>query len=432
VRSSASIAGWGSKGYAQPGRSLKLFGIFCTVSVLFIFSMFYRLSNAVIAPELVRTFDLTAESLGVLGGAFFYSFALMQIPMGVLLDRIGPRYVMTIFGLVAALGAFVFASAHTFFVAILGRILLGAGMASVLMGSLKMFVLRFSQDKFSTLSGILISVGAFGSILAASPLAWLTANIGWRITFVVAGCITTASALLIFFVTKDGDKKLENPINQTNTADKTIPFRELLFIILKNLSFWQIAAFGFFRYGTFVALQGLWLATYLIDVKGFSPIQAGNFLVILSIGYFAGAPIAGYLADKVIRSAKMTAFCFVTFYVMSLLPLTGIVNIENPFIFGILFFMIGFFNSPGSLAFTHVKELYPVNISGTVIAAINFFVMAGGAIFTPALGMVIEAVTPKGQSYSSAAYHLVFLICFLSTAGSLVIYAFSKSKLTSR
>ncbi len=113
---------------------MKPFGIFCTVSVLFIFSMFYRLSNAVIAPDLVRTFHLNAESLGVLGGAFFYSFALMQIPMGVLLDRIGPRYVMTIFGLTGALGAFVFSAADTFLLAILGRILLGAVMASVLMG----------------------------------------------------------------------------------------------------------------------------------------------------------------------------------------------------------------------------------------------------------------------------------------------------------
>lgn len=407
---------------------MKPFGIFCTVSVLFIFSMFYRLSNAVIAPDLVRTFHLNAESLGVLGGAFFYSFALMQIPMGVLLDRIGPRYVMTIFGLTGALGAFVFSAADTFLLAILGRILLGAGMASVLMGSLKVFVLRFSQDKFSTLSGILISVGALGSILAASPLAWLNVNIGWRVTFVIAGFITAASALSVFFVTKDRDKELTASGNLAHDADQKIPLRKLLLIILGNFSFWQIATFAFFRYGTFVALQGLWLATYLIDVKGFSPIQTGNMLVMLSIGYFAGAPIAGFLADRVIRSAKITCLCFVAFYAMCLLPLTGIINIENPVIFGILFSMIGFFNSPGSLAFTHVKELYPVHISGTVIAATNFFVMAGGAIFTPALGMVIEGFTPEGQSYSPAAYHLVFLICFLSTAASLVFYAFSKNK----
>jgi sugar phosphate permease len=180
-----------------------------------------------------------------------------------------------------------------------------------------------------------------------------------------------------------------------------------------------------------VALQGLWLGTYLMDVKGFSPVQAGNILMMLSIGYIAGAPTAGYLADKVVRSAKITAFVSVTLYAICLVPLTGIINIESPVIFATLFAMIGFFNSPGTLAYTHVKELYPIQISGTVIAATNFFVMAGGAVLTPSLGMVIETMTPAGKTYTPVAYHIAFLICFLGTAGSLVFYAFSKSRQTS-
>ena len=392
--------------------------------------MFYRVSNAVLAPDLMQAFDLNVESLGVLGGAFFYSFALMQIPMGVLLDRVGPRVVMTIFGFVGAIGAFVFAAADTFILAMVGRILIGAGMASVLMGSFKILVLRFSYNKFSTLSGILISIGALGSILATSPLAWLAMNIGWRQTFAVAGCVTTILALLIFLVMKDQGQAVI-PSGPALDADKKIPLKTLLHLVLGNLSFWQIGVFAFFRYGTFVALQGVWLGTYLIQVKGFSPVQAGNILMMLSIGYIAGAPIAGYIADRVIRSAKMTAFGSVVLYAMCLLPLTGVVDIDNPVLLGTLFAMIGFFNSPGTLAYTHVKELYPIHLSGTVIASANFFVMAGGAILTPVLGIVIEAATSKGMSYSPAAYHLAFLICFLGMAISLAFYAFSKSRMRS-
>lgn len=150
--------------------------------------------------------------------------------------------------------------------------------------------------------------------------------------------------------------------------------------------------------------------------------------MMLSIGYIAGAPIAGYLADRVTRSAKLTAFGSVVLYAICLLPLTGVVDIENPVLLGTLFAMIGFFNSPGTLAYTHVKELYPTHISGTVIAAANFFVMAGGAILTPVLGVVIETATSKGLSNAPAAYHLAFLICFLGMAVSLVFYAFSKSE----
>lgn len=389
--------------------------------------MFYRVSSAVIAPDLIQAFSLNAESLGVLGGAFFYSFALMQIPMGVLLDRVGPRYVMTFFGLVGAVGAFVFAASTTFSLAITGRILMGMGMASVLMGSFKVFVLRFPSNKFSTFSGTLIAIGTLGSILATSPLAWLSMNIGWRFTFFLAGIITIIFALFIFWVLKDNIDQKEVPVGiAVNTGQKT-SIKTLVRIVLGSLSFWQIAMFAFFRYGTFVALQGLWLGTYLIDVKGFSPVRAGNILMMLSMGYIAGAPIAGYLADKVIRSAKITALSAVVLYALCLLPLTGIVEIDNPVLLGALFSMIGFFNSPGTLAYTHVKELYPIHISGTVIAAANFFVMAGGAVLTPALGIIIETITPKGQLYTPAAYHIAFLVCFLGTAVSLVFYAFSKS-----
>ena len=298
--------------------------------------MFYRVSSAVIAPDLIQAFDLNAESLGVLGGAFFYSFALMQIPMGVLLDRVGPRIVLTVFGLVGAIGAFVFAAANTFFLAMVGRILIGAGMASVLMGSFKIFVLRFSYNKFSILSGILISIGTLGSILATSPLAWLSMNIGWRQTFVIAGCATTIFALLIFWVMKENQGQAVISSGPAIDNDKKIPLKTLLHLVLGNLSFWQIGVFAFFRYGTFVALQGVWLGTYLIQIKGFSPVQAGNILMMLSIGYIAGAPIAGYLADRVIRSAKVTAFGSVVLYAICLLPLTGIVDIENPVLFGTL------------------------------------------------------------------------------------------------
>ena len=125
--------------------------IFCVLSGLFILSMFYRVSNAVIAPNLVQDLGLNAETLGILGGAYFYSFALLQIPMGPMLDRIGPRTVVTLFPLIGALGAFLFAFGETFVTALLGRILIGAGMASVLMGAMKVFLSRFPPEKFATL-----------------------------------------------------------------------------------------------------------------------------------------------------------------------------------------------------------------------------------------------------------------------------------------
>ena len=179
----------------QPSKPLI---IFSTLAALLTLSLFYRVSNAVIAPNLIQDLGLNAETLGILGGAFFYSFALFQIPMGPMLDRIGPRIIITSFSLIGALGAFLFAFANSFAAALVGRILIGVGMASALMGSFKVFTLRFSPDRFATLVGILLSIGTLGNILAASPLAYLTSSIGWRMTFILAGGITALLAFLIF------------------------------------------------------------------------------------------------------------------------------------------------------------------------------------------------------------------------------------------
>jgi MFS family permease len=389
--------------------------------------MFYRVSNAIIAPDLVKDLGLNAESLGTLGGAFFYSFAFFQIPMGFLLDKIGPRKVITLFSLTGAAGAFIFASAHTMSVALLGRVLIGIGMATGLMGALKVFVLRFPLRQFSTLSGTIISIGTVGSVLATSPLAYLAMTIGWRMTFICAGVATTLLSFLALWVLND-KAPCENTPPPSSHVDQDMTAPELVRFILGNLSFWQIGVMAFFRYGTFVALQGLWLGPYLMGVKGFHSIETGNMLMMLSVGMIVGSPVAGQLADRLFQSVKITVLFGVGCYGILLIPLTGIFTITHPAAYSVLFFMIGFFSGFGQLAYSHVKDLYPLNISATVIGGINFFVMAGGGIFMSFLGKIIEVFSTKAGSPSLYAYHLSFLICFLGVAISLIFYAFSKGK----
>ncbi len=239
------------------------------------------------------------KPLGSLGGLTF---------MGPMLDRIGPRIIIASFSFMGALGAFLFAFGTSFTSALLGRILIGVGMSSVLMGSFKVFVLRFSPDRFATLVGILLSIGTLGNILAASPLAYLTSSIGWRMTFIVAGGITVLLAFLIFWVLKIG----------------ILPSMRL---ILSSLVFWQIGVVAFFRYGTFVALQGLWLGPFLIDTKGYSPVQTGNLLIFLAIGIIVGGPIAGRLSDRIFRARKGIALLGLVLYAFSLFPLVGALKV---------------------------------------------------------------------------------------------------------
>src|SRR4030066_2323701 len=171
---------------AETPQPFRLFLIFTILSALYTLSMFYRVSTAVLAPNLIRDLSLDAETLGILGGAFFLAFTLLQIAMGPMLDRMGPRLIVTSSTLIGAIGALLFAFGNSFPAALLGRILIGAGMASILMGFLNVFYFLFPLVQFATLMGTLVSVGTLGRILAAFPLAYFTSAIGWRMTFILA------------------------------------------------------------------------------------------------------------------------------------------------------------------------------------------------------------------------------------------------------
>jgi MFS family permease len=411
---------------AQASHSIKSSLILFIFSTLLVLSMFYRVSNAVIAPRLMEDLGLNAETLGIIGGAFFYSFALLQIPMGPMLDQIGPRLVVTFFALTGGLGAFLFALGKSFILVFLGRALIGVGMASVMMGALKVLTLRFPPEKFATLMGIILTIGALGSILATSPLAYLTSTIGWRMTFVLAGTVTSLLAFLVFWVL-GVEPGRDAQASISSSSEPKIGVFQSLRIVLGSLAFWQISVFGFFRYGTLIGLQGLWLGPYLMDIKGYGSLLTGNILILLAVGTTLGYVISGMISDRLFRSRKTVVLWGTSLYALAIFALVGVVDIRNPSWYALVFFFMGFFSSFGMLVYTHIKELFPIAISGTVLAWVNFFTMAGAAIFMPALGGVIQAFRLPDHSYPAEAYHLSFFICFFCMMTSLIFYAFSRA-----
>ena len=398
--------------------------VFLILSLLFNLSMFYRVSSGVIAPKLMADLHLDAESLGVLGGAFFYSFALLQIPMGPLLDRVGPHIIMPVCSLIGALGSIVFGLATSYGTAVSGRILMGVGMASMLMGAFKVFTLAFRKESFSTLIGLFMSAGTIGNMLAASPFAYLAETVGWRMTFVWTGAFTGLLGVVALLLLKPLSAGMGGPAQ----TGRHISFRESARLILGSLSFWQISVASFFRYGTFVSLQAVWLGLYLMQIKGFTPVQAGNVLIALAIGNAVGGPVGGRAIDGTRLTEKQVTFAGLAFYCLSLLLLTGIWEWQQLEAYLAIAFSLGFFHAVGTLLHAHAKALYPLSIAGTAMAWVNFCVMAGAAILTTAFGRLIEFFPRTGASYPPAAYHFCFLIGFVVVAASVVFYAFSPSK----
>jgi MFS family permease len=386
-------------------------GICCP---MFLLSMFYRVSNAVISPRIMAEFHLTNEQLGLLAAAFFYAFAVSQIPVGFLLDRFGARKTMTFFSILGGIGAVVFAKSGDIHGLIAGRVLLGIGMASNLMGALKLFTEWFEPREFATVSGVLVAVGTMGAMMATSPLVILTEAMGWRGSFVFLGFITIALAACFYAVVRD------RPGQSASAFPTGISLLATLKTVFLDRNYWAISMGAFMRYGVHIAIQALWAGPFLMGIVGISPLAAGNLLLIMNIGSILGAPIGGFLSDQKIRSRKKTVLIGFAIMAASFLALSGYSRADLVWL-GLIFFGIGFGSSFCQVMYVHIKELMPSHMAATAMSGINFFTMAGGAIFLHGVGMILSMSMFSYLSEGSR-YRLAFLICFLGLAAALVVY----------
>ncbi|PIY22538.1 MAG: hypothetical protein COZ11_12330 [Deltaproteobacteria bacterium CG_4_10_14_3_um_filter_51_14] len=361
----------------------RAWAIFAVAASGFLLSMFFRVSTAVISPSLARDLTLTSDQLGELSAAFFYAFALFQIPAGIALDRIGPRRTMGLLGLTGSAGAAAFAMAEGFSGAFTGRILLGVGMSCNLMGALTLFSVWFPINRFAFLSGIVVAIGMLGSMLGATPLAAISLAIGWRAAFFVFAAVNTLQAVLLFLVARD------RPAGMPAAARMKNPFRGISKVFL-SYNYWAMSAVGFFRYGFFAAIQSLWAGPFLMQGLGMDAISAGNVLITLSLGFIAGLPVSGILSDRILKSRKNVILP--SLLALFLIIISFLAWDKNTAIWLIhaTFFLLGFAAAPGQIIFAHIKELVPEEMSSTSMTGVNLFTMLGAGFLTQVLGTLVE------------------------------------------
>jgi len=366
-------------------KSSRRWAIFVLGSLGLAFSMFYRVSIAVISPDLALELSLTSSQLGTLSAAFFYSFALSQLPLGVLLDRWGSRIIMTILGLVAVIGVCLFALAQKLEWAILARMLMGIGMSSNLIGVLTLLAAWFPVNRFAFLAGSVASIGTIGNLLAATPLALLSNLVGWRGSFWIIAGVNFVIIIFFFLVTRN------YPPGHVSSKDKGV--KSLLGIgrLLCMYSYWALGLSGFVRYGYFVALQGLWASLFLIYGLGLDEISAANAIFCLGLGFMIGLPVSGRISDSILRSRKKVALpSFIGSFVLTISIIWWTKDTGYLLIY-FSFFSLGFLASPGQIILAHIKELVPSDMTARAMTGVNFFTTLGGAAFIQILGWLIES-----------------------------------------
>jgi len=411
--------------------------IFGALACAYLFVYFHRLSLTVVAEELARAFQTSAGSLGLLGSVYFYCYAFMQFPAGLLSDSLGPRKTVAFFTVLAALGSAVFGLAPSLSWAFAGRFLVGIGAAMVFIPTMKILAQWFRPTEFASVSGLLNAVGGLGILAATWLLAYLAGVLGWRTSFQLIGGLTAAISLMVWLVVRDrpaeeATRRAAGPSHPLSAGAAANPGASALFQglgrVLRSGQFWVFALWCFFNYGIFFGFGGLWSGPYLMHVYGMSREKAGAVLSLIAWGMIVGGPLMGIVSDRVLKSRKkLLVGCAVT--------MTGELGFLYAFPSGLpvglltaFFFLFSISSSSVVVvAFTAAKELCPADIAGTCLGTLNLFPFLGGAAAMPLLGRLLDAygATP-GVGYPVEAYSAMLCALLAASAATTACTVFMK------
>jgi sugar phosphate permease len=390
--------------------------IFWILAFAYILVYFHRLSPAVVAVDMMRDLQTGGALLGLLGSAYFYPYAIMQLPAGLLSDSWGPRRTITLFFIIAFVGSLLLGLAPSLFWAVVGRALVGLGVSMLFVPTMKVLAEWFRVREFATMTGILMAMGGLGVLTAASPLAWLSTLIGWRFSFVAVGIFTLLLAILIWLFVRDrpADLGWPSPSEPLGPNPPSIGLLEGMKKVLIYPRFWPVAIWFFFDCAIFFSFGGLWGGPYLMQVYGLTKAQAGQILSMMAIGMIVGSPLVSFLSNRIFRGRK-PVLVLSSFIVLCLTALLAFHTEGLPVaVLYLICLGLGIFSSAiVVVGFTTTKELFPVQIAGTSTGLVNLFPFAGGALFQPFLGYLLERNGQVEGAFTPAGYQQAFLSLFV-------------------
>jgi predicted MFS family arabinose efflux permease len=383
--------------------------VFCPFAAGYYLSYFYRYVNAVIAKDLVRDFALVPSDLGLLTSAYFLSFALAQLPLGMALDRFGPRRCTAALFCVAGAGALMFGLARDLTMLSIGRALIGLGVSAGLMGSIKAFTLWFPRERLTSLSGWMIGIGSLGTLSATAPLEALLGPLGWRALFLGLAALSVLAAALIFFVVP------ERPL-----PGQGDPWREqfrMVGRIFARLDFWRLAAPLVICQATFQSLQGLWFAPWLADVHGLERAAIADYLFASAAAYMAASFALGPFSEVVAKRGVSQ----LRLYQLGMLSCTAAFA---PLALGagrwlwVLLVLFAATSIAAIIAYTLLTHLVPAAQTGRVTTASNLLLFGASFAFQWGVGAILGLWPSAEGRYDPDAYRVAFGILLAAQAAA--------------
>jgi len=404
----------------------------------YILSVFHRLVVAIIADKLLVDLNLGTVQLGILTAIFFYPYAFMQFPIGVLSDRYGTRRIVSIMLFVACLSSIMFGLSNSFYIAAFSRFMIGFAVSSVFVPSQKFMSDYFPPYAFATLASYFFASGMIGALGATVPLAYMINQFGWRSTFIALGILTGLLAIVVWIAVPEMPRKAakirrdtdECQIVEQTRDSSSLPWHHAVKRVLLEPKLRPIAIRNFFNYGSNMTFQGLWAGPFLMMIIGLNRETVGYLLMLFPIGQFIMSLVAGYLSSKVFRSRKIPAVISAYLSVLFWVPFAFFPEFLTVNYIGLLFLLNGLLGGlqagPG---LAQIKELFPNNLTGTAMGLGNLFTISGPAVLPVIISLVMSNHALVGGQMTIDTYEVSFRYLLGAAVIAAIAISFSKDTL---
>jgi len=389
---------------------------FALGTLFFGYAFVQRVSPSIMTDELMREFAVGGAALGSLSAFYFYAYASIQLPVGMLTDRFGPRKLMSFTAALCALASVAFAQSDSLLMASLGRALIGGTVAFAFVGTLAIAGYWFKPAQYAMLAGLLQTVGMSGGIFGQAPLRQLVEAIGWRDTMNVLAAVALVLALLLFFL-------VPKRSNEQRAQESQPGILQGLRAVAVNPQTWICSIIGFGMASSMLALGGLWSVPWLNSVHGFSKTEAAAITSMIFVGWAIFSPLCGWLSDRIGRRNVIQRGGAAI--VLSALTLLVYATPQNTVLLMALMFVAGAGGSAMTVCFGSVRELNDINYSSTSLGLMNMCIVGSGAVMQPTIGWLLDLGWQGGmldgaRVYSGEAYRDAFVSLLLLNLAALI------------
>jgi MFS family permease len=385
-------------------------------TLFFAYAFVQRVSPSVMTAELMRDFTVGGAALGSLSAFYFYAYASIQLPVGMLTDHFGPRKLMSFAAGLCALASLGFALSDSVLTASIGRALIGGTVAFGFVGTLAIAGYWFKPTQYALLAGLLQTMGMSGAIFGQAPLRQMVESIGWRDTINLLALVALVLAILLFKLVpmRSSEQKQRLP---------GVGVLQGLKAVSTNLQTWICSLIGFGMAATMLAFGGLWGVPWLNSVHGYTTTEAAGITSMIFVGWAIFSPLSGWVSDRmgrrnlILRAGSLVALlattCLIYFTPQSTLLLMALI------------FVIGAGGSSMTVCFGSVKELNDINYSSTSLGLMNMCIVGAGAVMQPLIGGLLDSnwdgtMQAGARIYSASNYSAAFFSLLVVNLAALI------------